>query len=463
MKNPFLELAPDEKIVSNSNYLKKNDIFLSINGGIKYLKNQQISEAKHIFIDESESSLNNPKILKIKDLDKNYKSWIDEYYQINHAEFNNVFITGTNGKTSAVNFLSQIFSYNNLKFGSSGTLGSFINAQKIFQNTLTTEEPTFLRQFMSECSREEIRNIFFEASSIGIDQGRLDGLNIDHVVFTNISRDHLDYHKNMECYINSKFKIISTDVKSISLNIDDEIIKKKSLSLEKHNIFTLSAKEKTADIYFQILNQDKEGFIEFSTQTPWGKFDARGRLESVFNVYNLLLMLPYYNSVDKDCANFFSAIEKLHLPKGRLEKLGKNIYIDYAHSPSALEAVCKNLTIKKPTKLKIVFGAGGNRDIGKRILMGNIADNYCDQIYITSDNPRCEDPKLISDMIEEGIINKHKIELELNRSKAIRKAISELNDDEILLIAGKGHENYQEIDNKLIRYSDYEEVKKCIV
>ena len=461
--NPFLELNPNENFSSKSTYLSKDDIFLSINGGAKYLNKNDIQKAKYIYIDEEDQLESNSKFKVIKGLNKNYLSWIDEYYQIAHSNFNNIFITGTNGKTSAVNFLSQVFKFNSLSFASTGTLGTFLNQKNYFHNELTTENPLFIRRLMSKCTKESIENIFFEASSIGIDQGRLEGLNIDHAIITNISRDHIDYHKSMDNYIDAKIKLISgNDLETIALNIDDEIISRRIKELTSEVIFTVSDKNKNADIFFTLLNQYNDGSIEFKTETPWGKFVAQGKLISKFNIYNLLLTLPYFQSIHKDCDKFFDAVQTLCLPKGRLDQVSKNIYVDYAHTPVALEEVCNNLQ-KKGAGLAIVFGAGGDRDEGKRKLMGQVADRYCNKIYITNDNPRSEDPNQISVMIQEGISKKNKTHIELNRALAIKKAIDELKDDEILLIAGKGHENSQIVGNRIIEYSDYEEIKKCIV
>ena len=462
MKNPFLNLDSNENLVSNSNYLNKGDVFLSIKGGVKFLNNEDISKAKSIFIDQEDIISSNPKFQKIKDLNKHYIEWVDEYYGIKHSKFDNIFITGTNGKTSTVDFLSQIFKYNGLDYSSSGTLGTYLNQKKLFNNQLTTEDALFIRRLMSLCKKEDIKNIFFEASSIGIDQGRLQGLSINHAILTNISRDHIDYHGSMEEYINAKFKLLlDTKLKTISLNIDDEIIQNNKKRILIDNVFTLSAKDRSADIFFQIKEKSRDGCIKFDTTTPWGSFQSQSRVHSKFNIYNLLLTLPYFQAVNNNCDNFFDALEGVVLPKGRLDEFRKNIYIDYAHSPKALEEVCLNLREKNPKSLAIVFGAGGDRDIGKRKIMGEIADKYCDKIFITSDNPRSENPRLIAEMIQEGILNISKVTLQLDRSLAIEEAINDLKDEEILLIAGKGHEKYQAIENKVVKYSDYEEVKKC--
>ena len=160
MKNPFLEFSSNENVVTNSKYLKKNDVFLSLKGGAKYLTSDQANLAKHILLDSSET-IDLPKVIKIKDLNSTYLEWIDEYFDIDHSYFDNLFITGTNGKTSTLSFLSQIFKSNDIKHASSGTLGTFINDKKIFNNELTTEEPVFIRNLMSKCFRLSIKNIIF--------------------------------------------------------------------------------------------------------------------------------------------------------------------------------------------------------------------------------------------------------------------------------------------------------------
>ena len=463
MKNPFLNLSSNENLVTNSKYLRKNDIFLSLRGGAKYLTTEHVNLVKHIFLDSNEN-IDLPKVSKIKDLNSSYLKWIDEYFQIDHSYFNNLFITGTNGKTTTLSFLSQILENNDIKHATSGTLGTFINEQKIFNNELTTEEPVFIRNLMSKCFRSKIKNIIFEASSIGVDKNRLQGLKVNHAIFTNISRDHLDYHGSLKNYINAKFKLVSNaEVKTLAVNFDDEIISGQLKKISSSKTFKISSRNNKSDIFFKVLKYFEDGNIEFLVETPWGKFQAASKIESEFNLYNLFLTLPYYQFINGDCEDFFAEVENLSLPLGRLNKIEKgNIYIDYAHTPKALESVCKCLFKKKKNKLIIVFGAGGERDKGKRALMGEVADKYCEKIYITSDNPRNEDPQQIANMIVDGIKGSDKISMELDRARAIKNAINELSEGDILLIAGKGHEKKQIIGDKCSDFSDYEEVKKCI-
>ena len=463
MKNPFLNLSSNENLVSNSKYLRKNDIFLSLRGGAKYLTNEHVNLVKHIFLDSSEN-IDLPKVSKIEDLNSSYLKWIDEYFQIDHSYFNNLFITGTNGKTTTLSFLSEILENNGINHASSGTLGTFINNQKIFNNELTTEEPVFIRNLMSKCFQSNIKNIIFEASSIGVDKNRLQGLKVNHAIFTNISRDHLDYHGSLQNYINAKFKLVSNaKVETVAVNFDDEIISTQLKKIRSSKTFKISSRNNKSDIFFKALKYFEDGNIEFLVETPWGKFQAASKIESEFNLYNLFLTLPYYQFINDNCEDFFARVENLSLPLGRLNKIEKeNVYIDYAHTPKALESVCKCLFKKKKNKLIIVFGAGGERDKGKRALMGEVADKYCEKIYITSDNPRNEDPQQIANMIVDGIKGLDKISMELDRARAIKSAINDLSEGDILLIAGKGHEKKQIIGDKCSDFSDYEEVKKCI-
>ena len=465
MINPLDNMDFEKRnFVSNSKYIKNDDIFISLNNGIRYLTQEDFNKISLVLIDSKNEQKDHPKILKIDNLEENYLRWIDEIYNITQSAFKNFFVTGTNGKSTTIELLSQAFSFNSIANSTIGTLGTFLNGSKYFSNNLTTEEPLFIRSVMRKCLENNIKNIFIEASSIGLHQNRLKGLIIEHAALTNISRDHLDYHKNFDEYLESKLKLAEmSSLKTLTYNLDDEHFSNILNLFKGEKIYSVSCKNKKADIYFKIKQLYQDGRISFYVRTPWGEFSSSPKLHAGYNIYNLLLSLPYYSSMTSDCSGFFSAVEEMTLPTGRLLTAGKeNIFIDFAHTPDALEAVCSELMKKNHKGLKLIFGAGGGRDKGKRELMGNIAQKYAKKIYITSDNPRFEKPNEIIRMITAGISDKNKMIIESDRSEAIKMAISELDKDEILLITGKGHEEYQILGNEKRPFSDYEEVLKCI-
>ena len=465
MINPLDNMDFEKRnFVSNSKYIKNDDIFISLNNGIKYLTQQDFNKISLVLVDSKHKQKDDPKILKIDNLEENYLSWIDEIYNITQSAFKNFFVTGTNGKSTTIELLSQVFSFNSMSNSTIGTLGTFLNGSKYFSNNLTTEEPLFIRSVMRRCLENNIKNIFIEASSIGLHQNRLKGLIIEHAALTNISRDHLDYHKNFDEYLKSKLKLAEmSSLKTLSYNLDDDHFSNIVNLFKGKKIYSISCKNKKADIYFKIKQFYQDGRITFCTSTPWGEFSSSPKLHAGYNIYNLLLSLPYYYSMTSDCSGFFSAVEEIKLPVGRLQTVGReNIFIDFAHTPDALEAVCSELMKKNHKGLKLIFGAGGDRDKGKRELMGNIAQKYAKKIYITSDNPRFEKPNEIIEMIAAGIRDKSKMVIESDRSEAIKMAISELHKDEILLITGKGHEEYQILGNEKKPFSDSEEILKCI-
>ena len=209
----------------------------------KYLDEETLKKASCIILDEHDDFEGHGKIIKCSKLNDNYLQWLDELFSIDHSQFNNFFVTGTNGKTTTTHFLSDILSANNIDHGSVGTLGTFINNELVFQNQLTTEEPTYIRSFLDVCNKKNIDKVLFEASSIGIDQGRLDGMPIKHAVYLNLSRDHLDYHRNYESYLQAKRRLIENEeLETLVFNADQpEFIDSLSNSNAK-DVFQISNK-----------------------------------------------------------------------------------------------------------------------------------------------------------------------------------------------------------------------------
>ena len=464
--NPLKNLLLKNKsFISNTYQLEDGDTFISVNSGHKFLTKNDEKKVKYILCDASEAD--SECLIKIPRLNENLIKWVDEIYNIKHKKFENFFITGTNGKTSAVHFLSEIFKKNDFAYASMGTLGSFLEGNKIEGQKLTTENPLFIRKFLKKV-QNHTKHVFFEASSIGINQKRLDGLEIKHVGFTSFAKDHLDYHQTTSNYLSSKLELLSNrSLETLAFNQDMNITKEIKQNANARSIFSISSSNKKAEIYYEILDIDENGWIRFDTFTPWGQFTSNVRLWADYNVLNLLISLPYYYYCFGEIKSFFRKIENIPLPNGRFEVLDfktkhKKVIIDFAHTPEAMEKLLSQLSINYKEKIYLVFGCGGDRDKGKRPKMGAIAEKYATKIFLTSDNSRSESTDEIIDMIAAGIKDKLKIQINIEREKAIQLAINSMSHDDVLVVAGRGHENFQIEQGNRLKFSDREIVKKCL-
>ena len=253
MINPLDNMNFEKRnFVSHSKYIKDDDIFISLNNGIKYLSQEDINKLSLILIDSKFKQNDDLKILKIDNLEENYLRWVDEIYDIQQSAFKNFFVTGTNGKSTTIELLSQAFSFNSIPNSTIGTLGTYLNGNKYFSNSLTTEEPLFVRSVMRKCLENNIKNIFIEASSIGLHQNRLKGLAVEHAALTNISRDHLDYHKNFDEYLAAKLKLAEkSSLKTLSYNLDEKHFSNIENVFKGEKIYSVSSKNEKADIYLK--------------------------------------------------------------------------------------------------------------------------------------------------------------------------------------------------------------------
>ena len=453
-------------IAFNSSDVKKDFIFFAIKGnnldGNKFIKDA-IKNGSKIIISEivKEEIKNN--ILYLRN--KNPRKLLAEFAaKINYKRPNNlVAVTGTNGKSSIANFYYQILKLNKKNVASIGTLGiSGINYKKNISNT--TFDPIHLNKILRVLKEKKINNVILEASSHGLKQHRLDGIKFNLGIFTNLSRDHLDYHKTFKNYFNSKLILFRKLMKKKSSVIFDEdlnITKKiKSISKNK-NLKTLSIGSKTSNlkiIEHKFVNMEQQ--IKFLYNDRIYSFSTS--LIGKVQIKNLMMSVLAASKSNINMNNILNSIKKIKPVHGRLEKIGnlKNnsiVILDYAHTPDALEVCLKNLRDQfSLKKINIVFGCGGERDIPKRKIMGRIANIYCKKVYLTDDNPRRENPKKIRNQIKEQISRKKLVEIS-SRALAIKSAIQNIQSDEIVVVAGKGHETYQEYKKKKY-FSD----KNCI-
>ena len=455
----------------DSSQIKKNYIFFAIKGnkvdGNNFISSAISNGAKIIITEKNINGLKNG-ILFIQS--KNIRKLLAEIsFKINNKIPQNIVaVTGTNGKSSIADFYYQILNLNNKKVASIGTLG--IKSKK-FKKKLsnTTVNPIQLSKILCNLKKQNINNVIMEASSHGLSQNRLDGLAFSIGIFTNLSQDHLDYHKNFKDYLKAKLYLFEKLIKKDGSIITDEKIpefKKIKKIASKKKLKLHSLLDKTNN--FQFLSHKFEDEVQlleirYNNSIHKIKLNLIGKVQ----LKNVLMAVIASIKSNLNIKNILNVIPRIKSVDGRFEKVGKiknnsKVILDYAHTPDALKTCLNNLKEQFPAhKISLVFGCGGNRDQNKRAKMGKIADNLSDKIYLTDDNPRFEQASKIRKDIKKGIKKQKVLEFP-NRANAISEAINHLKTGEILLVAGKGHETVQEIGRKKIFFSDKKNILRAI-
>ena len=450
---------------------KKDNIFFAIKGtkinGSKFINHAIQKGAKTIISNQKFQGIKkNILFIKSSNVRKSLSTFAQSIYKNKHK--NIIAVTGTNGKSSIVDFYFQIVDLNQKKVASIGTLG-IKTKNYIKKVSNTTIDPITISLILNKLKKEGINNVILEASSHGLKQNRLDGLKFKTGIFTNLSHDHLDYHKTFNDYLKSKLYLFEKLLnKNANIITDLEIpqyrrIKEIALK-NKYNIETISNRNGNLEIISHEYHNGKQ-IVKIKYNKNIYKFETK--LIGKIQIKNILMAVIAATKSSLTFKKIINTIDNLKPVSGRLEQIGiiKNnsrVILDYAHTPDALEASLKSLKEQfKNKKISIVFGCGGDRDKTKRPMMGKIANQYCDRIYLTDDNPRYENPKKIRTSIKKNI-NKSKIYEISNRANAIKKAIFDLKIGDILIVAGKGHEKIQE--NKKIKklFSDQQQILKNI-
>jgi len=441
-------------IQTNSKNVKKLSIF-AINNK-KKIKNTYINDA----IDKGAVGILSNKYIKNINLTQFIVKNIDEslYILLNKLKpfkpLRSLAITGTNGKTSVAWYISQICFNNKIKAKSYGTLGYFVDFKKKSNSILTTPEFEILHQ-TGFSKKKNLYNYIFEVSSHAIDQNRLRQFPVNIAAITNVTQDHLDYHKNFKNYKETKFKLFSKYLEDGGIAVlNDKIIDINLLKekLIKKQIITYGLKTSDVNLFFK-KKKLKLKFFNKEYNLKYSDF-------SIIELENISCAIASCFCINIKIKNILNNVNKIILPPGRLEKVKidkkkYNVYVDYAHTPDALKKILIIKTVKN-NKPNLVFGCGGNRDKDKRIKMGLIANKYANRVYVTDDNPRDEDPFII----RKSILEKCKKGIEIsNRKDAITQAIKDLKHNEILIIAGKGHEKTQIIKKKHQKFDDLEIAK----
>jgi UDP-N-acetylmuramoyl-L-alanyl-D-glutamate--2,6-diaminopimelate ligase len=377
-------------------------------------------------------------------------------------------VTGTSGKTSVAAFTRQIWLRLGHQAASIGTIG-LVSPKRTIYGSLTTPDPIALHRQLDEIAREGVTHLAFEASSHGLDQYRLDGVRISAGGFTNLSRDHMDYHPDVEHYLAAKLRLFrdlihpgGAAVISADHDCSQEAID--AARARKLHLITVGQKGDGAGEGIRVIAAAIDGFAQKL------ELQHRGRIHSIclplvgeFQIENAIVAAGLAISTGSEPDEVFAALEHLEGAKGRLERVGERngapIFVDYAHKPDALAKALQALRPYAKRKLVVVFGAGGDRDAGKRPLMGAIAAENADHVVVTDDNPRSENPQTI----RAAILAAAKGATEIgDRAEAIRAAIAGLEAGDALLIAGKGHETGQIVGDRVLPFSDHDAVAAAL-
>jgi UDP-N-acetylmuramoyl-L-alanyl-D-glutamate--2,6-diaminopimelate ligase len=373
-------------------------------------------------------------------------------------------VTGTSGKTSVAAFTRQIWTTLGHRAASIGTVGS-VSPRGETYGSLTTPDPVALHRSIDALAGEGVTHLAIEASSHGLDQSRLDGLRITAGGFTNITRDHLDYHPSFEAYLDAKLRLFNVLLKpgaAAVIYADHDRADAVVNAAKARGLVIMTVGHKGTEI--RLVESAIDGFAQ-TMRIEHGRkaYQLHLPLVGEFQIENALVAAGLAIATGTDPALTFGALEHLTGAKGRIERVGTNrgapIFIDYAHKPDALAKALDALRPYVTGRLVVVFGAGGDRDRGKRPLMGAIAAEKADRVIITDDNPRSEDPAAI----RASIIAAANGAVEIgDRREAIHRAIADLQSGDVLLVAGKGHETGQIIGDRVIEFSDHEAVATAL-
>lgn len=458
------------QVCYDSRKVQKGDLFVAIRGtlndGNKYITESIERGALVIVTDQDcaidDSYLMHKGVAKILVPDARIALAIisGNYYEHADRDLILIGVTGTNGKTTTTYLIQHLFKCAGKTMGLIGTIEYDFGDERVPANH-TTPESLELHQMFSRMKQSGCTSVSMEVSSHALDQNRVYGINFDTAVFTNLTQDHLDYHGTMDNYFEAKKKLFTQikDQGTAIINVDDEW-GAKLCELSKHRTITYSINN-PADVRASNIVTYADGIV-IDVTTNHKRFQVKSLLIGGFNVYNILSTVAVGKAFGFDDEIIQNAVCSAKQIPGRFERIvspgGWTVVIDYAHTPDALKNVLMTLQqlrdVNRGNKIICIFGCGGERDVSKRPLMGRISSEFSDVTIVTSDNPRSEDPEKVIDDIMSGVVGGKKVLRESDREQAIHLGLSMAQRGDLVLIAGKGHEEYQIIGNRKIRFSD---------
>lgn len=457
-----------EYIAYNSKKVSKNSLFVCIRGfkvdGHDYIDEAIKNGAIAILVEAVPLDVpQNITVIKVENTRKTLPLIASVFYNEPSKYFNLVGITGTNGKTSVSFFVSKILNSNNHNVGLIGTIDSRINDRVLELTNLTTPESLDLQFIFRKMADEKVDDVIMETSSMALELYRVDYSYFDIGVFTNLTQDHLDNHKTMENYKNAKLRLFKMTEKAV-INIDDEV-SKEIMKIHNKKILTYGIYN-DADIMAKDIKSSISG-VKFNLVFNNKVREVKLQVPGFFSVYNALAAFGVCYLLGLTFDEIINGLQLIEGVRGRFEtirtKCEFSVIVDYAHTPDALENVLNTVKDFAEGKIITVFGCGGDRDKSKRPKMGKIAGELSDFCVITSDNPRNEDPLKILNDVEGGIKDTNCLyDKEIDRKMAIKKAIDIAKKGDIIIIAGKGHETYQILKDKVIEFDDVKVVKEYL-
>jgi UDP-N-acetylmuramoyl-L-alanyl-D-glutamate--2,6-diaminopimelate ligase len=471
---PAIDIAG---ISSDSRKLGPGFLFLAIQGatshGLEFLAQAEAAGAAAVAYDASTGSggvESEIPLIPVEGLAHRLGEIANRWYGFPSHDVHVTGVTGTNGKTTVAYLAAQCLTGLGSTCGYIGTLGSGIDDIS-GEGAMTTPVCIDLHELLAGFRSEGARHAAIEVSSHALEQARVDGVRFDSAIFTNLSRDHIDYHGSMDAYFESKASLfLDHDVRNRIVSLDTEY----GVELAERcgaNVVTVSSHlDRVANgrphVFVRSVVAAEAG-SNIGIRSSWGEAEIQLPLPGDFNVANAMEVLALLLCNDISLEDACAALEEVKAPPGRMERVNRDIdddlpmvYVDYSHTPASIEAALKALRLHCRGELWCVFGCGGDRDRGKRPMMGKVAERLSDHAIVTSDNPRTEPPaQIIADILEGMGEGSRAI---VDRAEAIAFAINGAAADDVILIAGKGHENYQVIGEQTLSFSDFDAAVDCL-